>query len=823
MTGFFRYIALALTGCLFLKGLAFGQAEFPPIPAPSDKHLFNEDVGKIKKEKTKEITRILAEDKPPSAEIDFKADNLNYVKESNLMKGTGHVVASREGLEVQADQGSMNVETKEAELSGDLLVNHSGGIISAQSGKFNLNTEHGEFDDADMIYENGDYHIKAARMLKLTDLDYELYDVKFSTCHCSDDSLPWSISARRSHITQDGFAHTYDTFFNLYGVPVFYSPYFILPAKTERSSGLLAPSLSYNKRDGVGYRQPLFLVLDDSTDVTIAPFLQNHSRNGAFFDYREAFSRRNHASGRFIYSNERPRDGDLRGTLTTDIFDPTFDNDRYGFYYKQTMLPDSEDSVPTTFVSDIHYISDNLFLRELENNEIAPEQSRNVTSSVVLRSLFGESTLAEFAGEYNEALETNQRFVAQRLPEITVTSLRSDRPFGFNPYGIKLVSGIQATGTNFTRTEGYDGLRGDVYPNIRVPYHVQNYFYGAFGAGYRDTYYDLRSQADLVNNRTLDSTENRKLFNFTYTMGTAFERVYNLDQGNSLTYLTSMGSANQDSQLTRVKHTIEPFINYYYIPDVQQDMNPNFDQLDRIRQKSLVLFGLKTSLLGRFLPSSPTAEGISELAPRVEDLPVLREGQALSDLGELDQSADSSYSLRQGSVRELAYLTVKEAYDYIEDTKNLDPNRSPWSDMSTELGLNPTGNVNIILGSSYNLEAHKANYWSLGLNLSDDRGDALRGRYSFLKDSISQLEGNAELVLTDRYKLGYYTRYDDRTSDFIEQKFAVRLASSCNCWYLDLGLHDKINPNKKSVFLTFTLGGLGDLTQGFGYSQAESN
>jgi lipopolysaccharide assembly outer membrane protein LptD (OstA) len=98
----------------------------------------------------------------------------------------------------------------------------------------------------------------------------------------------------------------------------------------------------------------------------------------------------------------------------------------------------------------------------------------------------------------------------------------------------------------------------------------------------------------------------------------------------------------------------------------------------------------------------------------------------------------------------------------------------------------------------------------------------LRARYNFVQESVSQIEANVEVVIKDRLKAGYYTRYDNQRSEFIDNMALVRYSGSCGCWHVDLGLRDQVNPDKKSLTLNFTFVGLGDVRQNIGLPGSSS-
>ena len=41
----------------------------------------------------------------------------------------------------------------------------------------------------------------------------------------------------------------------------------------------------------------------------------------------------------------------------------------------------------------------------------------------------------------------------------------------------------------------------------------------------------------------------------------------------------------------KLKHTIEPFVTYTYVPNFDQSSLPFFDEIDRIEGRSLLLYG----------------------------------------------------------------------------------------------------------------------------------------------------------------------------------------------------------------------------------------
>ena len=792
--------------------------------------LFEEDTRKFKERQSAQVGEYMKSDKAPAEEVNFKAASIEVLKETSQIKGGGGVLISGHNVQVESDEALYNSDSKDASLDGNVRITGDLGVIGAQSGTFNLDNETGKFQEGSYLMEDGAYTLNARELDKVSEFELELQKSFFSTCQCSDDAIPWSIRSSRCSVTQESYAHCYWNRLEFYDVPVMYIPYFAFPVKTERASGLLVPTFGISDRDGFQYRQPLYLVLDDYSDMTLIPFTETQTRTGSFLDYRRAFSTEHSLSSRFLYSDERARGTSLRGSNIDGIFDPTVDKDRFGGFYLQKWRSEEDALIPASMVLDGHYVSDNLLLKEIDNNGIALESSRYVTSTGMLSAMLAEYGNMELLGEYNQSILTDQKLVFQRLPEFRINGLKSWRPFGTNPLGLKLVTRAAFDVTEFSREQFYEGRRTDFNPGFSVPFHYRNFFNSTFEGGVHATTYNLSNRTDPSDPAKIwEERPARTVPNFSYKIGTGVERVYRLDEDSWLADLTNIGAQNQGTRLARLKHTVEPALRYLYVPDVQQDDIPEFDQLDRIREKSLFLYGFTTRMYGRFLPVRGSEDTIPEITPEVDELPEAEIPSLLEDLGgpRMSEMLSRPVRTRKGDMRQLASFSLLEGYNLIEARQNQTPDRNAFTDLTAALELDPTRSLNFGFSSTWNREDAQFTSWEADTKLRDDRGDRLTARYSFMdraanpysptEEDLSQLQAGAEIVLTDRLRFGYFTRYDAPTGTFIESLSAVRLLSTCNCWALDFGYSLETNPDREKYLITFTFGGLGGITQAVPY------
>lgn len=792
------------------------QAQVEP---PNRLYLFEHDSPQFQKQTQQNSKSILSKKTAPSKEGTFEAPKMEFDQENQLIKGTNGVLVSKDGMQAQADSGTYNSKTKDVTLDGSVFLSWPEGDITSKSADFNLNNQAGNFFDADIYFDETQYSFVADKLEKQSADEYAIDNGWFSACDCPDNAdgsknVPWKISCREAKIKQEGYAKAKGVTFDMYDVPIFYSPYFFFPVKTKRQSGMLAPQFGYGNQDGVMLQTPYYHVTGASSDLTFSPFFQTRSRVGSQVDFRNYASLRNTIKGTLLYSNETLRDGDFRGTITEGLADKTIDDNRLGVYYSQNWRTTDDVLLPSQFVADIHYVSDDLMLRELNTRQLGQQTDQFTTSRMLLSSNWNPIFSTELSAEYNQAMLTDDDLIYQRLPELSLYGQKSFRPLGYNPYGFKVITGVDAASTYFSRKEGYDGMRTNLQPSIRMPHHYKNYVNAEFGMSLYQTNYNL-SEVKLPNSTDEITGDSRSMYDVRYQVSTAVEKVYDVDQSSPLVWLTQLGANSQNETLTRIKNVIEPSINYHYVPFREQSDLPLFDSVDRLRDRSLFTYGMRSSWLGKFTPKTHRKSEIDEIRPELEDLPELGVDRSLSPWQE--QMNNKNFSIREGVIREVAFLGIKQSYDYTEDTENKDPLRDSLSDIGLNTGVFPSVYTALMFDTNFNSETQDISSWSLSSHFRDDRGDVLRGRYTYIDGNLGQLEANVEFVLTERTQLGFYGRFDDRASEFIESRSALRLYDSCRCWSLDIGFSDQINPDRQQLLLALNYRGLGSLSQNLGY------
>src|SRR5205823_5045489 len=126
-------------------------------------------------------------------------------------------------------------------------------------------------DAESLAYDQASNTLTARGGVTLTRGDTTLTadEVVFDRTNQVAEAPSWSIAGRQTDITLQGKGIVRHMTFRVKDVPVFYFPYFVFPANTQRESGFLIPRIGYSNRRGYQYEQPFFWAISKSTDATI--------------------------------------------------------------------------------------------------------------------------------------------------------------------------------------------------------------------------------------------------------------------------------------------------------------------------------------------------------------------------------------------------------------------------------------------------------------------------------------------------------------------------------------------------------------------------
>jgi LPS-assembly protein len=187
-------------------------------------------------------------------------------------------------------RGNVEIYYNNSILTADEVVyDQSGGTLTA-IGNVTLKEPQGNIVHADRYTLTDDFrdgfvqalsitskdksHISADRATRREGNVTEFENGRFTPCQSDGGTPPlWCISATRIIHDQEAATLTYqDAYFQIYGQPIFYLPYFQSPDPTvKRKSGFLTPDYGHSSTLGYITGIPYFFNLAPNYDATIEP------------------------------------------------------------------------------------------------------------------------------------------------------------------------------------------------------------------------------------------------------------------------------------------------------------------------------------------------------------------------------------------------------------------------------------------------------------------------------------------------------------------------------------------------------------------------
>ena len=133
-------------------------------------------------------------------------------------------------MTIMADWMVYDIDIESIKAKGNVQIFNEDGQLNAKEGILNLENETGIFSDATIVHKQNSLHLEGEKIEKTGFDTYRINDGWVITCKLEDgETPPWSFSSSQTDVRQDGYAFLKHAKFRIKDVPVFYSPYLILP------------------------------------------------------------------------------------------------------------------------------------------------------------------------------------------------------------------------------------------------------------------------------------------------------------------------------------------------------------------------------------------------------------------------------------------------------------------------------------------------------------------------------------------------------------------------------------------------------------------
>lgn len=560
--------------------------------------------------------------------------------ENRTAIAVGSVSIQRDGTSIYADYGEYHLDTKEAILMGHVRVYRDGRLILANRARYNLETgalQADKFDGTQFpFFLSGQQAVSTGKNEPLT-----LTDASVTT---HDSSNPDYQIRARSVVVYPNDRVVYKGVRLYVGkTPIMYLPYFVTSLELREDDGIdIAPGQSSTygvfllTKYGIPISQSLTLqtVLDYRTLRGIA--------GGLNFFYRPyaPVPRRDQNANPFFAgiagNNDDQPSGPQAGVAARDPRGlRATEGARLLTYFLQDQDPNlNRTSIPRLPVSpgryriageDVHFFTDDLYFKitatKLSDQYVLQDFFRKEFSldpqpdNVAAFTLRKDSYTLTLIGRYQL---NNFYDSTERLPELVLDFKRVELAgtgiFYEGQTGAAYLKRFFATDRVFRPT--YSFFRADSFHQLTMPQTFFGWLNIVPRVGFRLTYYSETAPNQRVANELGASTYNASQIPTAIApfsvAGSLWRPLFNTGFESSFKLTRIYNAQSRALGLDRLQHVIEPYMNFTYVQDLNQQTRvplpadrrqpttaldpidfPQFTAIDSIRSSTSARFGVR--------------------------------------------------------------------------------------------------------------------------------------------------------------------------------------------------------------------------------------
>ena len=699
------------------------------------------------------------------------ADRVSADREARIMEAWGDVRMTQDVNTLRADHATYYEATGWVFLEGNVVADWGPDHMEADTAEFDLKNKTGWLTHGQIFVAEPHLYFQGQYIEKHLGDTYSFTNATVTAC--DGDSPAWSLHSAEGEVTLEGYATLWHSRLNVKDTPVMYTPFMVLPVKRSRQSGLLVPETGFSSRLGFYVNQPLYWAIDEESDLTV---YENFMAQRGFMhgiEYRRTPDPDTQDLVRVDYllddikdDTERDEDEQFRGDKLTRP-------NRTRYWWRSKHDGYLADPAWKTKL-DIDWVSDQNYLREFKDGksgyttsretflerfrrDIASRDATERTSALLVQRSYDKAGLAakteisQNLEHMNGNREKSKNPSLQRLPELSA--------FVWKDYllGTPLEFQMETQAGNYWRQEGTRGTRLNMRPRLSAPLSM-----GPVSiiptAGFRATGYAVESYNGTSEDHD-DSFTGRQMADVSVAAFTETSKVYGLSAAPEAT----ADNAGQ-SAWTRVRHAVQPRVDWNWTDSVDQSEKPYYDADDRIPAVNELTYSL-TNILDR------RRETVA-LEPGQDGAP----DQAVLGADYLDFLR---LRLSQGiDFREAQRTDMRDEYA-----------RRPFNDAQAEVVVQPERWVGITSRTYYSpylssVTEHDHTLW-VG---PDDRNKAEFGVE--FREAVDEYKRRArerirlvrfgfDLVVSRRWSTGFTYRADMESGEDLEKTLEARYSHQC--------------------------------------------
>lgn len=736
----------------------------------------------------------------------INADTSEHDTRRKVVILKGHVQVVFKGNHLRADAAEIDLISKQVRAFGQITLDNAKAHLEGKSLIMNYETVTGVLMDG--FVRSGTVSFEGEMIEKTGPDEYIAHNARYTAC--TDCPPDWSFSGSRIKATLGGYADIRYPVLRVRGVPVFISPWLLVPLKSSRQSGFLVPALEF-PAGNVSFEIPFFWAIDRNQDLTITAKQYDKRGYKLLLDHRYVLTQDSSGWMRSAFIRDKAFIHANVGTIDRWFL-------AYHHYYA---LPENYvHRINLNAASDLRYQTD--FPLEMAGNGDAALENRMSLSKTTENSVSSAEADVFINLLKSDPLGGNQDSV-HRLPELRYGYTRTrlgDSPFVFNldmtytnffrpgysydswvdsaTYCLPPNSGrgcilhgadfkSQDTLPNFNSNKDFirTGQRLLVSPRVSVPFRLFQALDFNPSISYNEAQYAFNIDSSTSNSSASD-TAARRYIQADLNLRTRFTRVFQTDDTDS----------NH-----RIKHIIQPSITYSLIPWIRQPNQRNF-------------FGDTNQPYARTLEPVSDSDVVGSTRIQFDNYDRVYDKRLL-DFGVTNYLNFGNTYGSESRYRNVVAWRLSQSYDLNQRDSGL---RQPLS------ALNSIMDVRFDRFQTYTINSYypyaKIINTSSRVRFSDERGDFLE--LSYVRKFLIDLNNNVDVgnkIETAGFNIGYVGRqftiagglnYNLSKEPYVIQswQYTAIYRPYGGCWSVQIGHHQVIGGQSQLRFnFAFDFGG----------------
>jgi LPS-assembly protein len=478
-----------------------------------------------------------------SGPIDIQAEHLEFQQTSETYRANGSVVITQGTMRLTADEVTMHMLTGTLTAVGHAHLTERGADLWAERLQLDINTDSGVLTNGKLFVLDSNTFVEGRLLQRFSEDHIRAKEGSFTNCDAKDGQTPaWRFTFKDVDLNLSQSLYAKDVWFCVNDVKLVPLPTLTYPIQTARQTGLLIPTVGYDSRFGMHFREGLFYAINPSQDLMVTPELYTNRGYGGDLAYRYTLDRQ--SKGQWLISFLQDTEvNKARATIT-------------GNHVQRF-------SESLSLRVQANFLTDRSILEDLSNSSVLralPSQESNVylTQRLSTGNLY-------MLGQFLQPVGVGGKDSFQRMPEFGY------RMIDVAPLGGPFLMGLDTTLANFYREEGFALNRVDFAPSFSMEPITLNHVVGITPqVRLRETYYTRGVQNQHSVHRE------------TLWMG--------IETNSRL-------ARRYQSEGHGFLHTLEPRLFYEYVPPTEQSNIVQVDDVDDLKKKNLLTYSLRSRFL----------------------------------------------------------------------------------------------------------------------------------------------------------------------------------------------------------------------------------